>query len=236
MFPRSWADSWLKLPEISALALSVWRTEGAETTSPSRTIANRFWGSACCDSLPVIDWNFLDPASVKSMVTIHMPRCWSKAPLASSTSRPSTSAGPRRYFDQTPGASSPQATVDWSGLTPWPAAVRCLGSRQFRAVNFCSSAAAAGSGVGVACGVPVAFGVAEDEGEALPEGVGLGALRASVSARPWVEAVADGVAEDFSPAVGAEEEAEGFGEAEPEGVAVGASWGAPFATARTGRK
>ena len=32
---RSWADCWVKLPEISALPLSVSFTEGAETTSPS---------------------------------------------------------------------------------------------------------------------------------------------------------------------------------------------------------
>lgn len=83
----------------------------------------------------------------------------------------------------------------------------------------------------------MAFGVAEDEAEALPVGVGLGALRASVSARPWVEAVAVGLA-GFSPTDEPEVEADGFGvaEGEPEELALGAGAAPPFVTARTGRK
>ncbi len=98
MLPRSSADCWSKLPEIWAFLLSAWRTDGAETTSPSRTIANWFIGGCCCESRPVIVWNFLAPAEVNSIDTIHSPVCWSMAPLASSTSLPETSAGPRMYF------------------------------------------------------------------------------------------------------------------------------------------
>ena len=43
----SWvADCWVKLPEISARppGNGLARPDGAEMTSPSRTMANRFWG------------------------------------------------------------------------------------------------------------------------------------------------------------------------------------------------
>ena len=98
MLPRSWADCWVKLPEIWALAPRVWATEGAETTLPSSTIANWFIGGCCCESWPVIVWNFLVPPPVKSIWTIHWP-CWvSSTPWASLTSVPESAAGPRMYF------------------------------------------------------------------------------------------------------------------------------------------
>lgn len=153
MLPRFCADSWSKLPEISALAPRVWATEGAETTLPSSTIANWFIGGCCCESLPVIDWNFFVPPPVKSIWTIHMPRCWSSTPFALATSVPSSSAGPRMYLSQfLPVVSWPQATIVSLGPLLWLTVVRDASSRQSSAVNFFSRAAVAGSGGVVAAG------------------------------------------------------------------------------------
>ena len=94
----------MKPPEISALPLRRPLTSGSETTSPSRTIANRFCGDCCLVSSPVVLANFLAPLSLKSSCTIQPEALWlSKTDEASSTSVPSTSEGPRTNLESPSG-------------------------------------------------------------------------------------------------------------------------------------
>lgn len=224
---RSSADCWVKLPEISALPLSVVFTWGAETTSPSRAMANWFCGGCCAESFWVIVWNCLEPFLENSMLTIHMPRCWSKPALAFSTSVPETSAGPRTYLAS---PSELHATTMSVGLAPSAALAREALLEQSSSANcFCSLAAAAWSaadadGVASAFGVVLALGVGEES-----------AVRAPVTARPWVVALALGVADDFPLS-----DAEALGLADglglPDDEALGVGVGVPWATVSTGRK
>ncbi len=142
----------------------------------------------------------------------------------------------------------PQATIESVALAPLPASVRCLGSVQSSLVNSSWSLAVAGSAEGVAAG--------ESDGFGLSEAPGVGSLvRAPVTARPWVVALAEGVASvpvasspsglspssALSPSLALSPpsaDSPGFGVALPEGLAEPDGVGAgPLAcTVSTGRK
>lgn len=194
MLARSCASVCVKLPEISALPpVSAWLTYGSETTSPSRTMANWFCGDWFFASLPVMSANFLEPPDVKSMVTFQPAALWvSKTAAALLMSVPETSAAPSTYFCHWPEEFLPQATVGSVGLTPSPAVARTALSVQSSAAYWAWSLAVAGSTLPLGDGVAAVE--ADDFAEALADGV-LSAFRASVTARPWEVAVADGVAE-----------------------------------------
>lgn len=190
MLARSCASVCVKLPEISALPLSDWATDGSETTSPSRTMANWFCGGCCWASLPVMAANFLEPPDVKSMVTFQPAAlCVSKTAPAFLMSVPATSAGPSTYFCHWPEPFWPQATVGSAGLAPSPAVARSALFEQSSAVYAAWSFAVAGSTL------PLGVGVGLDEAEELTDGLE-SAFRASVTARPWEVAVGEGVTED----------------------------------------
>ncbi len=136
----------------------------------------------------------------------------------------------------------PQATIESVALAPLPASVRCLGSVQSSLVNSSWSLAVAGSAEGVAAG--------ESDGFGLSEAPGVGSLvRAPVTARPWVVALAEGVASvpvasspsGLSPSLALSPpsaDSPGFGVALSEGLAEPDGVGAgPLAcTVSTGRK
>ncbi len=155
------------------------------------------------------------------------------------------------YFSHRPCGFWPQATIGSSGFTFLLTATRCFSSVHFSSVNRAWRAASAvGSALGETAGAG-SWG-ADALGAGAPgasaDAPGLGAFaRASVTARPWVVAPAEGAADSsFCASLsGAEADgepladglgeplAEGLGEPLPEG------WGASGslrATARTGRK
>ncbi len=71
--------------------------------------------------------NFLEPSPVNFMVTVQpAPDVVFRTASASSTSVPSTAAGPRMYFCHWPSEFWPQATVDSVALAPSPAVARTL--------------------------------------------------------------------------------------------------------------
>ncbi|CAM5354322.1 hypothetical protein SGRIM128S_04859 [Streptomyces griseomycini] len=195
MLASSWADCWVKLPEISALPpVRAWLTYGSETTSPSRTMANWFCGDWFWASRPVMSANFLAPLSENFIVTVQpAPVCVFRTASASSTSVPSTAAGPRMYFCHWPWEFWPQATVDSEALAPSPALARTDSLVQSSAAYWAWSSLSVSPEV-----PPVADGegAASPSAEALAEAEGVpSAFRASVSARPWVVELADGLAE-----------------------------------------
>lgn len=100
---------------------------------------------------------------------------------------------------------------------------------QSSSANFFCSSAVAGSTE--ADGLADAFGV--------PEALGLGDVSfvsAPVTARPWVVALAEGVALDPEAVSLLLGDALGFGEPEAEGLAVPVGVALPSVTASTGRK
>lgn len=191
----------------------------------------------------MIAWNFFEPPPVKSIWTIHWPVCWLMVALASSTSLPPTSAGPRMYFSHTPSF-SPQASVGSLGFAESPRAPLAFSFVQSSATKSAWSFSVAGSAGGAA----LSLGAGLSEGPGLSEAPGVGvasAFRLSVRARPWVVsealgAPAAGGSAGLSPGLSLVEGL-GFGlSLEPAlGVASGCGCcadGSPGPRVRTGRK
>src|SRR3954454_7797169 len=218
------ASDWVKLPVICAWPPTIGPlfSPGAETTSPSRTMPNRFCGSVSWDSRRVVSANFFLPSPVKLRSTcqppVEMPWLLVSRPAdADFTSVPSTSAGPRMYFSL---PSSRQVTSGLLGLSSFCARMvcrTCAGSEQSSAANSCCSCA-----VAVASAPPVADGVGVGVADGVADGLLLPALRSAFGITALLVladgdglAVPEGVTDGEAPPVA-------LGEADGDGTVVGA--------------
>src|SRR3954470_20930530 len=167
MLARLWASCWPKLPEISALPpVSASLTDGSETTSPSRTIANWFCGCWFFASSPVMSPNFLVPLPVNSMVTVQPAAVVVlKTACAFLTSVPSTAAAPSTYFCHWPPEFWPQATVGSVAFASLPAVLRTDSLLQSSAAYCAWSLAVAGSTEALGAGEPLAAAELLADGE-----------------------------------------------------------------------
>ena len=160
---RSLASCCVKSPVISALPPGMASlTAGAETTIPSRTIANWLSGGCCVASWLVTSVNCWVPSPSNCSVTTHVVVPWRTPESASLILAPSTATGASRYF-AVPSWSQVMSTAAGSWVPP---PCRFSGRVQSRASNSAWS-----SGVTVADGGVVGPVVAGAVGSAAAVGI-----------------------------------------------------------------